>query len=117
MENLVDALEATFLKWSSGILLKMFVLMISRWCLNPLGFSSLWFEPSSGHMWESQVLLTDGQVVFLQVLRFSPTFDERSARYKWNILERDVNPNQKKKKKKKKKIKVMYSFLSNQWLS
>ena len=50
--------------------------------LNPLGFSPLWFEPSSGHMWESQVLLTDGQVVFLRVLRFSPTFDERSARYK-----------------------------------
>ena len=47
-----------------------------------LGFSPLWFEPSSGHMWESQVLLTDGQVVFLRVLRFSPTFDERSARYK-----------------------------------
>ena len=41
-------------------------------------------------MWESQVLLTDGQVVFLRVLRFSPTFDERSARYKWNILERAV---------------------------
>ena len=40
------------------------------------------FEPGSGHMWESQVLLTDGQVVFLRVLRFSPTFDERSARYK-----------------------------------
>ena len=39
-------------------------------------------EPGSGHMWESQVLLTDGQVVFLPVLRFSPTFDERSARYK-----------------------------------
>ena len=34
------------------------------------------------YMWESQVLLTDGQVVFLRVLRFSPTFDERSARYK-----------------------------------
>ena len=50
--------------------------------LNPLGFSPLWFEPRSGHMWESQVLLTDGQVVFLRVLRFSPTFDERSARYK-----------------------------------
>ena len=49
---------------------------------NPLGFSPLWFEPRSGHMWESQVLLTDGQVVFLRVLRFSPTFDERSARYK-----------------------------------
>ena len=32
--------------------------------LNPLGFSPLWFEPRSGHMWESQVLLTHGQVVF-----------------------------------------------------
>ena len=51
-------------------------------------------------MWESQVLLTDGQVVFLRVLRFSPTFDERSARYKWNILERAVKPKSKKKKKK-----------------
>ena len=56
----------------------------------------------SGHMWESQVLLTDGQVVFLCVLRFSPTFDEWSARYKWNILERAVKPKSKKKKKKKK---------------
>ena len=46
----------------------------------------------SGHMWESQVLLRDGQVVFLRVLRFSPTFDEQSARYKWNILERAVKP-------------------------
>ena len=54
-------------------------------------------------MWESQVLLTDGQVVFLRVLRFSPTFDERSARYKWNILERAVKPKSKKKEKKKKK--------------
>ena len=26
--------------------------------------SPLWFEPCSGHMWESQVLLTDGQVGF-----------------------------------------------------
>ena len=32
-ENLVDALEVTFLKWSSWILLKMSVLMISRWCI------------------------------------------------------------------------------------
>ena len=47
-----------------------------------------------------EVLLTDGQVVFLRVLRFSPTFDERSARYKWNILERAVKPKSKKKKKK-----------------
>ena len=36
----------------------------------------------SGHMWESQVLLTDGQVVFHRVLQSSPIFDERSARYK-----------------------------------
>ena len=43
-----------------------------------------------GHMWESQVLLTDSQVVLLWVLRFSPTFDEWSAQYKWNILERAV---------------------------
>ena len=47
-------------------------------------------------MWESQVLLTDGQVVLPRVLQFLPTFDEQLARYKWNILE---NPNQKKKKK------------------
>ena len=32
--------------------------------LNPLGFSTLWLEPHSGHIWESQVLLMDGQVVF-----------------------------------------------------
>ena len=50
--------------------------------LNPLGFSPLWFEPRLGHMWESQLLLTDGQVVFPWFLRFSPTFDERSAQYK-----------------------------------
>ena len=40
--------------------------------LNPLGFSPLWFEHRSGHMWESQVLLTDGQVIFPRVLRFRP---------------------------------------------
>ena len=39
---------------------------------NPLGFSPLWFEPSSGYMWESQVLLTDGQVGFPQVSGFRP---------------------------------------------
>ena len=32
MENLVDALEVTLLKWSSWILLKMFVLIL-RWCI------------------------------------------------------------------------------------
>ena len=61
-------------------------------------FSPLWFESRSGHMWESRVLLTDGQVVFPRVRRFSPTFDERSARYKWNILERDIKPKSKRKK-------------------
>ena len=30
-----------------------------------LSFSPLWFEPCSGHIWESQALLTDGQVVFI----------------------------------------------------
>ena len=43
-------------------------------------------------MWESQVLLTDGQVVFPRVLQFLPTFDEQSAQYKWNILERAIKP-------------------------
>ena len=42
----------------------------------PTFFSPLWFEPRSGHMWESQVLLMDGQVVFPRVVQFSPTFDE-----------------------------------------
>ena len=37
-------------------------------------------------IWESQVLLTDGQVVFTRVLQFSPTFDERSARCKDIVL-------------------------------
>ena len=41
---------------------------------SPLVFSPLWLEPRSGHMWESQVLLKDGQVVFPQVLRFSARF-------------------------------------------
>ena len=76
--------------------------IVQFWCYET--FSPLWFEPGSGHMWESQVLLTDGQVVFLRVLRFSPTFDERSARYKWNILERAVKPKSEKKKKKKKNV-------------
>ena len=49
---------------------------IGELTLNPFGFSLLWFEPRSGQMWKSQVLLTDGQVVFPWVLRFSPTFDE-----------------------------------------
>ena len=36
-------------------------LWIRKLTLNPLDFSLLWFEPCSGHMWESQVLLMDGQ--------------------------------------------------------
>ena len=38
--------------------------------LNPLGFSSLWFEPRSGHMWESrsaygrQVVFSPGSSCF-----------------------------------------------------
>ena len=39
----------------------------------------------------------DGQVVFPWFLRFSPTFDDLSAWYKWNILESAVNPKSKKK--------------------
>ena len=66
-----------------GHLSKIFPLEpLRQLTLNPLGFSPLWFEPRSGHMWESQVLVKDSQVVFPLVLRFSPTFDERSARYK-----------------------------------
>ena len=65
--------------WSCGAPVAWWIRELT---LNPLGFSPLWFEPRSGCMWESQVLLTDGQVVFLWVLRFSPTFDERSAPYK-----------------------------------
>ena len=51
-------------------------------------------KPSSAYGWSGGF--------FLRVLWFSPTFDERSARYKWNILERAVKPKSKKKKKKKK---------------
>ena len=67
-------------------------------------------------MWESLALLTDGQVGFPRVLWFSPTFDERSARYKWNILERAVKPKSKKKKKKKKKY-VIHWYLALSMLS
>ena len=52
------------------------------WTPVALWIRELTLNPRSGHMWESQVLLTDGQVVFPQVLRFSSTFDERSSRYK-----------------------------------
>ena len=66
--------------------------------LNPSGFSLLWFEPRLGHMWESQVLLTDGQVFFPQVLGFSLTFDEWPARYKWNIRKKGIKTQIKKKR-------------------
>ena len=55
--------------------------LIGELTLNPLYFSPLWFEPRSGDMRETQVLLTEGQVVFPRVLRFTLTFDEGSARY------------------------------------
>ena len=58
-------------------------------------------------VWENQVLLTDGQVVFPRVLQFSPTFDEQSARYKWNIFERAVKPKLKKK--------YIYNYISALW--
>ena len=40
--------------------------------LNPLGFSPLWFDPRSGYMWESLVLLMDGQVFFPGFSGFRP---------------------------------------------
>ena len=49
-------------------------------------------------MWESQVLLTDDQVVFFpRILRFSPIFDERSVDISEIILKGPKNPKQKKK--------------------
>ena len=69
--------------------------------LNPLGFSPLWFELCSGHMWESQVLLTDGQVVFPQVLQFWPTLINNQLDVREIFLkERVVKPKSKKKRKK-----------------
>ena len=38
--------------------------MIRELTLNPLCLSPLWFEPRSGDMWETQVLLTEGKVFF-----------------------------------------------------
>ena len=40
--------------------------------VTPLGFSALWFEPRSGHMWESQGLLVDGQAFFPVFSGFRP---------------------------------------------
>ena len=94
-------------KWSPNFLLRRrapIAYWIGELTLNLLGLSSLWFKPCLGHMWESQVLLTDGQVDFSRVLWFSPTFKERSSRYKWNILERAIKPKSKKKKKSKETI-------------
>ena len=62
-------------------------------------------------MWESQVLLTDGQVVFLRVLRFSPTFDNDWLDISEIFLKGPLNPNQKKKKKKK--MRKMVKLLAN----
>ena len=48
--------------------------LVDKLTLNPLGFSTLWFEPRSGHMWESQVLLKAGQVGFPGFSSFFPPF-------------------------------------------
>ena len=46
--------------------------------LNPLGYSPLWFEPHSGHVGKpSSAYGWSGG--FPRILRFSSTFDERSA--------------------------------------
>ena len=57
-------------------------------------------KPSSAYGWSGGFSM--GSPVF--------TFDEWSARYKWNILGRAVKPKSKKKKKKKKK-KIQYQHL------
>ena len=61
--------------------------------------------------WESQVLLTYGQVVFPRVLQFLPSFDERLAWYKLNILERSVTPPPPPPPPPKKKKKIQSSYL------
>ena len=52
----------------------------------------MWEKPSSAYGWCGG---------FSPGFPFLPTFDERSARYKWNILKRAVKPKSKRKKKKK----------------
>ena len=42
------------------------------------------FEPSSGHMWASQVLILGSQVVFLGDLPFSPHLTIDLAQNEWN---------------------------------
>ena len=46
-------------------------------------------------MWESQILLTNGQVIFPRVLLFSPTFDEQSPAMNGIFLKGPYNLNKK----------------------
>ena len=48
-----------------------------------LGFSVLWFESSLGHMWESQVLLTDGEVVYILERAISKTQIKHTKKSSW----------------------------------
>ena len=61
-------------------------------------------KPSSAYGWSGG---------FPWVLLFSPTFDERLARYKWNILERAIKP---KSKKKKNDHKWSFCYIFNTFL-
>ena len=61
--------------------------MVRAWLGSHMG------KPSSAYGWSGG---------FPRVLQFSHTLDERSAWYKWNILERAVKPKSIKTKKKKK---------------
>ena len=66
-----------FLEWRKiGSVFSLKIGLASFITLSPLGFPPLWFEPRSGHVEFSQVLLMDGQVVFPRVLCFSSTFNE-----------------------------------------
>ena len=51
----------------------MFQVLRLHYSLNQLAFTSLVFEPRSGHMWESQVLLTDEQLFFPGFSGFRPS--------------------------------------------
>ena len=60
-------------------------------------------------MWESQMLLTDGKVVFPWVLQFLPTFYEwQMARYKYSWKGR--------KTQIKKKVKILQYSLKLQYI-
>ena len=78
-----------------------------------LGFSPLWIGPRSGHFWESQVLLTDCQVVFPRgFAHLWWTIGSVSVKYSWKGCKHPSPPPHpppplKKKKKKKKKIGVI----------